>query len=134
MSPDAPTRRDGSGRLFDRLEPRTLFSTHPTGMTPAEVRHAYGFDAAYLLKRHVHYAADGAGQTIAIVDAFAAPNIKSDVKTFDKTFHLPNAVGGKKNPFFLRVVAPDGQPSADTGWALEASLDVEWAHAIAPKA
>jgi subtilase family serine protease len=29
---------------------------------------------------------------------------------------------------------PSGRPPVDGGWAMEASLDVEWAHAIAPKA
>ena len=35
------------------------------------------------------------------------------------------------------VIYPDGPPIANlypTGWPIEISLDVEWAHAIAPKA
>jgi subtilase family serine protease len=98
------------------------------------VKEAYGFANAYLVKKHVHYAADGSGQTIAIIDAFNAPTIKNDLHVFDRKFGLSDYVNTKKHIKALRVAAPDGLPQDDSGWALETSLDVEWAHAMAPKA
>ena len=87
-------------------------------MTPSMIRHAYGFDQLTL---------NGAGQTIAIVDAFDDPKIESDLAVFDKKFNLPQAN-------FTKVVPSTGTPAYDPNWAYEISLDVEWAHAIAPGA
>lgn len=77
---------------------------------------------------------DGRGQTIVIVDSFGSPTIRRDIGVFDATFHLPA-------PPSLRVIAPAGAippfnpaNSDMAGWARETSLDVEWAHAIAPRA
>jgi hypothetical protein len=99
----------------------------PVGYAPAQVRHAYGFDS--LSFNYGAVAADGSGQTIAIVDAYDDPNIATDLKAFDTQFGLPD-------PTFTKV-AQDGSatyPLADSGWATEIALDVEWAHAVAPKA
>lgn len=92
------------------------------GYTPAQIRHAYGFDQIN---------GDGAGQTIAIVDAFKHPNIVGDLNTFDQKF-------GVGAPPSFQIVSQTGGPVSsvrvDTGWASEIAMDVEWAHAIAPKA
>jgi len=95
----------------------------PAGYTPAQMRHAYGFDQS---------ANDGAGQTIAIVDAFDAPNITSDLDTFSRQFGLPTTSSDLFT--FSKSYAQGAKPNADGSWAQEASLDVEWAHAIAPRA
>lgn len=92
----------------------------PTGYWPAQIRHAYGFDSPSL-------SVTGAGQTIAIVDAYDDPNIAGDLAQFDAQF------GIAAPPSFVKVT-PQGQPAADAGWATEMALDVEWAHAIAPRA
>jgi subtilase family serine protease len=98
-------------------------STPPTCYGPAQIRAAYGVDKV---------AADGTGRTIVIVDAFQSPTIQHDLDLFDQVFELPAAT--------VQIVAPDGltpfnQADANqTGWAGEISLDVEWAHAIAPGA
>ncbi|HXE52820.1 MAG TPA: S53 family peptidase, partial [Tepidisphaeraceae bacterium] len=92
------------------------------GFTPSQIRHAYGFDKI---------SQDGTGQTIAIVDAYDAPNIAADLATFDAQFNLPAP------PSFLKVSetgSPTVLPSVDPGWAGEISLDVEWSHAMAPGA
>ena len=98
----------------------------PTGTTPSQIRHAYGFDKITLGNG---VAANGAGQTIAIVDAYDDPNIASDLHQFDLQFGLPD-------PTFTKVNQNGGTtyPTADSGWGSEISLDVEWAHAIAPAA
>ena len=62
---------------------------------PAQVQRAY--DLTRLFRRGV----DGAGQTIAIVDAFGSPTIAADLATFDRAFHLPK---GR-----LKVIQPVGQ-------------------------
>jgi len=72
----------------------------------------------------------GHGQTIAIVDAYDDPNIASDLQTFDTQFGLPACTVG--NGCFTKTA--QGTPSTDSGWALEISLDVQWAHSIAPGA
>ena len=74
----------------------------------------------------------GQGQTIAIVDSFGSPTIQHDLAVFDRTYGLPDPK--------LTIIQPagpvppyDGSPTR-VGWAGETSLDVEWAHAIAPAA
>jgi subtilase family serine protease len=113
------------------LAPLTA-STAAVTYTPAQIRHAYGFDQALLPNGAV---ADGSGQTIAIVDAFDDPNLLNDLSVFNRQFNLPqfNAPGG---PSLVRVnqVGNSTLPAPDHGWAGEIALDVEWAHAIAPKA
>jgi subtilase family serine protease len=99
--------------------------TTPAGCYgPAQVRAAYGVDKLTHL--------NGAGRTIAIVDAFQSPTIQHDLATFDTLFGLPAPT--------LDIVAPDGLTPFDpnnanhVGWAGEITLDVEYAHAIAPAA
>src|SRR6266851_996017 len=95
----------------------------PIGMSPSATRHAYGFD---LITNQ------GAGQTIGIVDAFDDPNIESDLAVFTAQFGLPACT--TSNGCFRKVFAAGTKPRTNAGWALEISLDVEWAHAIAPQA
>ena len=85
---------------------------------------------AYYLASDTH---DGAGTTIAIVDAFDQPNIVSDLNTFDAQFSLPGPPGGLQ---IHRMGAfASGFTTADwENWELETTLDVEWAHALAPGA
>ena len=92
-------------------------------MSPSAIRLAYGFD---------QITNQGAGQFIGIVDAYDDPNIESDLGVFDSQFGLPTCTSS--NGCFKKVYAQGSKPSANAGWALEISLDVEWAHAIAPQA
>ncbi|MGA3006968.1 MAG: choice-of-anchor tandem repeat GloVer-containing protein [Opitutaceae bacterium] len=94
-------------------------SSSPTGngYTPQQLRHAYGFDQV---------TATGSGQIIAIVDAFGSSTVQADLDTFCKAFNIPSTT--------VEVCYPQGQPLGDSGWATETSIDVEWAHAIAPGA
>jgi subtilase family serine protease len=109
-----------------------LFASPAAIYTPGQIQNAYHFSSLFS-----NYNANaGAGQTIAIVDAYANPNIVNDLITFDGQWGLPgqdaNGVNG-----FLKVVDQNGGtnlPPADSGWGLEIALDVEWAHAIAPAA
>jgi hypothetical protein len=106
----------------EELEGRILLSV----FTPAQIRHAYGFDQVTFNGGTVK--GDGSGQTIAIVDAFDNPNIVNDLHTFDARF-------GLADPVLTKVTSPgQSTPAYNASWATEIALDVEWAHAIAPGA
>jgi subtilase family serine protease len=78
---------------------------------------------------------DGSGQTIAIVDAFDAPTIEADLIAFDAHFSLPDPPSFQKLNQHGGLVPPQPAPQSAYGsWAIESSLDVEWAHVMAPKA
>lgn len=100
-------------------------STSPTGLSPATIKSAYNFSTS---------STAGAGQTIAIVDAYNDPSAESDLGVFSSTFGLPACTTA--NGCFQKVNQTGGTkyPRTDSGWALEISLDVQWAHAIAPGA
>jgi subtilase family serine protease len=76
----------------------------------------------------------GAGKTIAIVDAFDDPTAESDLAVFSSQYGLPACTTA--NGCFTKVDQNGGTnyPRKDAGWALEISLDIQWAHAIAPGA
>jgi subtilase family serine protease len=112
------------------------------GYTPAQIRHAYGFDQIPSLTSatdpNYYNENAGKGQTIAIVDAYNDPNILGDVNTFSSQFSLPLFNNGSGSPTFTKVnqkgSASGPFPLTSSTWAGEVSLDVEWAHAIAPAA
>src|SRR5205823_5599138 len=91
----------------------------------SQIRHAYGFDSFHYVSGGQSIAADGRGQTIAIVDAYDDPRIFNDLATFDRTFNLPAP------PSFVKAYYTT---QTNNGWAGEEALDVEWAHAMAPAA
>jgi subtilase family serine protease len=107
----------------DGITPRASLS--PTGLSPETVKSAYGFPTS---------STAGAGQTIAIVDAYDHPRAESDLAVFSSQFGLPPCTTA--NGCFKKVNQTGGTklPRADSGWALEISLDIQWAHAIAPGA
>jgi subtilase family serine protease len=74
----------------------------------------------------------GGSHVIAIVDAYDDPNAAADLASYSKQFGLPEIT--KKN--FEVVYAAGQQPAQDSsgGWELEESLDIEMAHALAPRA
>jgi len=100
----------------------------PAGFSPQQIRQAYGFNQITFDNGAV--SGNGSGQTIAIVDAYNQPNLASDLHTFDVTYGLPD-------PPSFQVVNQNGGsslPAANQSWGVEESLDVEWAHALAPGA
>jgi subtilase family serine protease len=95
---------------------------------PAQLQQAY--DLPVLYARGI----TGRGVTIVIVDPYGSPTIVSDLRAFDSTEAIPA-------PPSLRIIRPAGRvPSfnprseAMSGWASETTLDVEYAHTIAPGA
>jgi len=79
--------------------------------------------------------ATGGSGIIAIVDAYDYVTAASDFGVFSGQFGLPtgNTCNGGK-PCFSVVYASGRKPRANCGWAQEAALDIEWAHAMAPAA
>ena len=101
-------------------------SSSPVGLSPVTMKAAYGFSTSNTA---------GAGKTIGIVDAYNDPTAANDLSVFSSQFGLPACTTA--NGCFTRVSQTGSTtkyPSTDAGWALEISLDIEWAHAIAPGA
>lgn len=122
--------RPGGRTVHDVLSgPGYVASRKPgllCGYTAAQVSTHYGLNAAYA-KGYT-----GEGTTIVIVDAYGSPSIQSDANIFSQKMGLPALESSN-----FKVVYPDGPAAGDpyqTSWPVETSLDVEWAHAIAPKA
>jgi len=123
------------------------FSVGRRCFTPASMQASYNLPPLYAANDQ------GQGMTIAIIDSFGNPNMASDLGNFDTQMGLQHMCGepgvtcSAGMPTFQHVfwngktqvkAPPPG--SNGTGsqtrniWALETSLDVEWAHSIAPQA
>ncbi len=116
-------RSAGNAYCTARVFPNA--STSPVGLTPAIMKSVYSFPTS---------STAGAGETIAIVDAYDLPTAESDLNTFSSTFGLPPCTTA--NGCFKKVNQTGGSsyPRYNAGWGLEIALDIEWAHAIAPGA
>ncbi len=135
-----------------------LFGSRPQGYpvplsssySPQQIRLAYGIDQIAFGTIQ----GTGAGQTIAIVDAYDDPNLVdssngnfaiSDLARFDQEFDLPDPPRFTKlNQYGTDIggstvgaapsLDPAGAGNPRGNWEAEEALDVEWAHAIAPDA
>jgi subtilase family serine protease len=97
-------------------------------LEPAQIQQAYNLPALYAS------GVTGRGATIVIVDPYGSPTIRHDLGVFDQAFGLPG-------PPSLGIIRPAGtvppynpDNSGMVGWASETTLDVEYAHAVAPGA
>ena len=102
----------------------------PCGYDAAEMQHAYGLNHLYTKNL------DGTGQTIMIVDAFGSNTIVDDANLFSSLNGLPGFT-----PSNFAIYTPNGSATCtatngciDGNWQFETTLDVEWAHAVAPGA
>ena len=95
-------------------------NTAPSGETPASLRAVYNLPAS------------GGGGVIAIVDAFDYRTAENDLNVFSAQFGLPPCTTA--NGCFKKVFAAGTKLHRNCGWAQEAALDIEWAHAMAPNA
>lgn len=131
IRPDLVELQTGTGLAFPPTTGYCESHFHVACYQPFQLQRAY--DLLPLLRRGI----DGRGISIAIVDAFGSPTIRSDLQTFDEAFGLPA-------PPSLTIIQPAGQVPPfpqdpfgrgdRLGWAEETSLDVEWAHVMAPSA
>ena len=89
-------------------------------------------------RHHPRHNNQGQGQTIAIVDEYHDPNITADANAFSTQYSLQqfNVTGGPMLTVYKDTTfgAVANSPVGPAGTSIETSLDVEWAHAIAPKA
>lgn len=100
-------------------------TSSPTGETPASIRPVYRLPST------------GGSGIIAIVDAYDYPTARNDFDVFSRQFGLPlstDTVCNGANPCFQKVYASGSRPPVNCGWSQEAALDIEWAHAMAPRA
>jgi subtilase family serine protease len=94
--------------------------------SPLQYRVAY--DLSPLYRENI----TGQGQTIMIIDSFGSPTIRHDLAYFDRQWGLPDPT---LNVFKVgKLPAFDNSNATMDGWAEETTLDVEYAHAIAPGA
>ena len=119
--------------------PPALYGVNPTVPpgpgnfeTPASLACIYGLVAKTLAcnPRKVTANVVGGSKAIAIVDAFDNPTVLADLKFYAAQFGLPAITSSN----FQVVFANGTRPPRDDGWGLEIALDVEMAHALAPKA
>jgi subtilase family serine protease len=92
--------------------------------SPQEMRTSYGLNGL------IDSGMVGAGETIVIIDSYGSPTIAADLAAFDQGFGIPD-------PPSFTILAPLGTVpwnSTTLSWAGEVTLDVEWAHAMAPGA
>ena len=92
----------------------------PYGKSPAGLRAVYKLPST------------GGSGVIALVDAYDDPGAEHDLGVFSSQFGLPPCTS--LNGCFRKVYATGARPAVECGWAQEADLDLEWAHAIAPEA
>ncbi len=119
---------DNSGPLASSAPPTDA-------LTPNQIRHAYGFDQTSFSRGAIQ--GDGSGQTIAIIDAYDDPNILLDLEQFDSYYGLadpPNFAKVSQTGSAMTLPGTDPAGAGNHTWELETSLDVEWAHALAPGA
>jgi subtilase family serine protease len=99
--------------------------------TPVQYRVAYDLNPLYS-GQATGRSITGAGETIVIVDSFGSPTIRHDLKTFDAEFGFPNP--DLRIEQFGTIPPFDSTNATMVGWAEETTLDVEYAHSIAPGA
>ena len=112
----------GSARNSDPL-PVPVPVLPPGSYSPANISDAYGYNL-------IPAKGNGAGKKIAIVDAYGSPTIQSDLNQFCSQFGIQNTtltihyMGAQNTTWDSNALS----------WLGETSLDVEWAHAMAPGA
>ena len=157
----APTAHaDGTPRPQPMYSDAQLISSSATPPTEAQCEsvgrrcfNPQSTQAAYRLAPLYAQGLTGAGQTIAIVDSFGSDTIAHDLHVYNQAFGLQPMCGEEGvtcapgMPKFTQL-SLQGSPATKappptskspaqedkSAWALEVSLDVETAHAIAPMA
>ncbi len=140
----------GTAHCEDRV--RTDASGLPSAPRPEGTRRAaaLGYEGAYnpaYLQSAYNVAAataasgGGAGQTVALVDAYDDPNVAADLAYYRSFWGLPACPSGTVSAAATGCVfekvnqsgTVGSYPSGNSGWATEISLDVEMVSAICPK-
>ena len=115
------------GQKIAITEPRAYGAPQPwtnCGYTPAQIRGAYGVAASGMT---------GAGQTVAVVDAYASPSILTDANTFAAKVGDQPFATGQYHQYLPSSFAGTAQCGA-AGWYSEQTADIEAVHGQAPDA
>jgi subtilase family serine protease len=133
-----------AGQARQSLEPGVLHARHATSQPPTTAECESDFQiacyepgqiqTAYNLQPLFQRGVTGRGQTIVIVDSFGSPTIRHDLQVFDQTFGLPAPPNFNIIQPAGKVPAYDPNNSDMVGWAGETTLDVQYAHTMAPGA
>ncbi len=108
------------------ITPKAADASTPSGYSPTNIQAAYGLTSAA--------ASNGAGETIAIVDAYNDPNAESDLATYRSYYGLSACTTA--NGCFKKVSqtgSTTSLPTSDAYWSEEISLDLDMASAVCPK-
>jgi subtilase family serine protease len=108
-------------RVVTDASGKPLVTGGPSGYNPADIQSAYGLAGT-----------DGAGRTVAIVDAYDDPTAEADLGVYRSQFGLPPCTTA--NGCFTKVNQNGGTtpPSVNAGWATEISLDLDMVSAACP--
>ena len=98
------------------------------GYNPTQIQTAYGLNALY------GKGWDGTGQTIIIVDAWGSDTIQQDANLFSAIYGLPPLTSSNFQIYYPGGATTCGTACVNGSWNTETSLDVEWAHSVAPGA
>ena len=123
VTPVCASTTAGSARCLALLSSAEgIVNGVPQGYSPADLQSAY----------RLRVSKAGAGQTVAIVDAFDNPNVESDLGVYRSQFGLPPCTTA--NGCFRKVNQDGGSapPSPNAGWGAEIDLDVDMVSAICP--
>jgi subtilase family serine protease len=125
----APPTSDYYGQKIATGEPTAGGAPQPwnvTGYTPQQIRGAYGVDGSGMT---------GAGQTVAVVDAYASPTMLSDANQFSRVTGNQPLRSGQYAQYLAKKWADTAANECDaSGWYGEETLDVESEHDMAPNA
>ncbi len=120
-----------------KVSPVAAACTFPDGTSPSRHPGVHCYDPTHFLQAYgidkLHkMGLTGKGQTIILAESFGSPTMQADLDHFSDTFGLPHTT--------IQFIYPNGpyvnpmETDDQVGWAGETTLDLEWAHAIAPDA
>jgi subtilase family serine protease len=115
---------DARGNPFEGKAAGAAPSLTPSGFGPADLQSAYSLAGAS--------AANGAGKTIAIVDAYGYPSADADLQVYRNQYKLPACTAASHCLTIVNQNGGSNLPRTDTGWDQEQALDLDMASAICP--
>ncbi|MFN2449801.1 MAG: peptidase S8 [Candidatus Baltobacteraceae bacterium] len=119
----APAPGTAACHALIRTDAAANGTSGPTGYNPADIQSAYALPSSTA----------GAGQTVAIVDAYDDPKAENDVNVYRSQFGIPACTTA--NGCFKKVNQSGVQgsyPRGNGGWAQEISLDLDMVSAVCP--
>ncbi|MFZ0666600.1 MAG: S8 family serine peptidase [Acidimicrobiales bacterium] len=126
------------GMMFCMVLVRTDVKSRSEGVFGSGKPKGYGYGPKQLQSAYkLPSSTDGAGESVAVVDAYNDPDAVSDLATYRAAWGLP-ACDPSTGAGCLTVVNENGAtsplpPEKKSGWGIEEALDVDMVSAICPK-